>query len=181
MSKDQQQLVQLKKEKTKTEKVIHQLQDVLSGLKDQINSLSIHNNKFSFSKLVKCKTGSDESKEFNNYQECVLVSQEYRKIHTGPKGGKYYFNPSGSKKYVSGRETFLVPEEFIATWSKGLIEEKQAKIYVDCVEISGEYRRVHTGPKRGKFYFTKSGRKEYRIQDKTIYNIELNQVVDWKK
>lgn len=66
-------------------------------------------------------------KDDDKLYDCVLVSNEYRALHTGPRGGKYYFMPSGAKKYCESKELFQKKKKDIAEWSFNALEIKLEK------------------------------------------------------
>lgn len=139
-----------------------------------------------------------------NCVEAIQISKEFRKVYVGPRGGKYYFQPRGGKKYIQERKTCLVPEYLVQDYQPKVISKsveqtkteqtpktiqptktekvvKSSQPTVKCVKVSGEFRRIHVGPKNGEYYFTPSGRKEYRINVANVCLKDISLTVDHSK
>src|SRR5205085_964471 len=102
---------------------------------------------------------------------------ESKKVHTGTRGGKFYYGPSGRKVYLS--KEFSKPE--FKTEYQMQQEAKDQTVYTGTrggkYYLSTSGRKVYTSPKRGSsktvqtgskggmYFLSPTGRKVYTTEE----------------
>lgn len=144
-------------------------------------------------------TYSNNTNKFTSNNNFYRKDEKGRLIYKGNRGGEYYYNRSGRKKYIKTKSTpnqnlFYIlnttyptiktknrikysnsfgEEYFIMpTRKKSLTErnETKSKYFTSSTKSN---RTIHTGPRGGKYYVNSNGNKTY-VKNKSTYGAPKN-------